>query len=510
MAQVNKIDSNATNLRYSEETSIGVADVSAVWRPLEPNSYADFGQELTLVPREPITDTRQRKKGVATDIDASGGFSTDLTQENLVDILQGFFFATIRDKDEITAITVVDGTGNDFEPAAGGDDYVADDLLFASGFDDAVNNGLHLVSGVPAATTIPVTTSLVTAAAQDGTVRRCGFEFATADADIDATGTLPTLTTSVKDMTDFDIIPGEWVFIGGDLAANQFVTAANNGFKRVLSVTANVMTFDKSDTTMITETGTGLDIRIFFPTRVLKNETGTSIVRRTYQLERTLGAPDDTLPAEIQAEYVVGAVPATLTFNISTADKLTVDLAFVGVDEETIDGPSSLKAGTRPSLVEADAFNTSGDFSRIKMNIVDTADENPTALFAFIQELTISVDNNVSINKAVGTFGGFDATAGKFAVAGSLSAYFGNTSTIDSIRANNDVTIDMHLVRNNQGISIDIPLVALGDGRLTVEADSPILQPITFEAADGTKVESTQDHTLLMGFWDFLPSLADT
>ena len=34
MAAVNKIDSNGTGLRYSLETSIGVADGSAVWSPL--------------------------------------------------------------------------------------------------------------------------------------------------------------------------------------------------------------------------------------------------------------------------------------------------------------------------------------------------------------------------------------------------------------------------------------------------------------------------------------------
>ncbi len=510
MAQVNKIDSNVTGLRYSEETSIGVADGAAVWRPLEPNSYADFGQEVTTVPRAPIVDDRQRKKGVLTDVDASGGFNTDVTQENLPDLLQGFLFADLRTKDEITAIAVVDGTGDDYEPVSGGDGYVADDLLFAQGFDDAANNGLKVVSGVPAAASIPVTTSLTTAAAQDGTVRRVGFEFAAGDLEIDATGTLPKLTTTVKDLTELGLIPGEYVFIGGDAALNQFATAANNVFARVLSVATNEAILDKADDTLVTDTGAAKELRLFFAPRVLKNETGSLIKRRTYQLERTLGAPDDSLPAEIQAEYLVGAVPATFALNIATADKLTADLTFISTDEETIDGPTSLKAGTRPLIVESDAFNTSSDFSRIKLSIVDKTDENPTALFAFVQELTLNLDNSVSMNKAVGTLGAFDATAGAFVISGSLTVYFSNVSQIAAIRANDDITLDLHMVRSNKGISIDMPLLMLGDGRPAVEADAPITAPLTFDAAKGSKVDSTLDHTLLMSWYDFLPTLAET
>jgi hypothetical protein len=511
VAQLQKIDSNVTGLRYAEELSLGVLPGSPVWTPLEPNSYADFGGEISTIARNPINPSRQRKKGTTTDLDASGGFNTDITQENLQDILQGFFFADLRVKAEVggsSEITNVDGTTEEYEAAAGLDVFEVGDLVHASGFTNAANNGLKRVTTV-SATDLAVAEDLVDetppAAAKLVAV---GFQFDAGDADIDTSGSLPALTTTTKDLTELGATPGEWVFLGGDTAAVQFANSENNGFARVRSVTADTMTFDKTASTMVPETTTTETIQIFVG-RVLKNETGTLITRRTYQLERTLGAPDDAAPADIQAEYLVGAVPNELTMNIATADKLHADLSFVGIDVEQIDAATALKTGSRPAIAEADPFNTSSDFSRIKMAEVSDTDAAPTPLLAFLQELTITLSNNASPNKAVGTLGAFEVTAGTFQIGGSMTAYFSDIAAVQAVRNNADVTIDAHLVKQNAGISIDIPLLSLGDGRPSVEQDEPITLPLSMDAATGAKIDTNLDHTLLMVFFDYLPDLAD-
>ena len=335
-----------------------------------------------------------------------------------------------------------------------------------------------------------------------------GLQGTAGDLDVDATGNLPTLTSTTIDFTTLGLIPGEWIFIGGDLAADQFTNAVNNGFARIRSIAATILTLDKTPATMVTEASTTETIRLFFG-RVLKNETGTLIKRRTYQLERTLGAPDDTLPAEIQAEYVEGAVPSEFTLNVASADKLTADLAFVGIDNTQIDGPTSLKSGTRPAIVEADAFNTSSDFTRIKLSTVSSVDSNVTALFAFATEISININNNLTPNKAVSVLGAFDVTAGQFVVSGSLTAYFSNVSAVSAVRNNANITIDLIMAKSNAGIAIDIPLITLGDGRLNVEQDQAITLPLSLAAASGVSIVATLDHTLLMVFFDFLPTTAE-
>ncbi len=517
MAQVNKIDSNTTELRYSEETSIGVANASADWFPIEPNSYPDFGGQVTNVARSPILKDRQNRKGVLTDLEASGGFSADLTQEALPDLSQGMFFADLRKKDELVPTSVVEATDH-YVVAADGDDYVANDILFATGHDNAANNGKKTVTASTGTTVVCGGDALVDET-PTGTpvIRRVGHIMGSAELDvvIDGSGN-PTLSraSGTVDFTDWDLIPGEWIWIGGDTATSDFVNAENNGLKRVLSVAADTIVLDKSDATMVNETGGALLVEVYFAPRIIKNESNVSganaQTRRTYQLERTLGAPDDSLPAEIQSEYIIGAVASQLQLNVATADKMTFDLSFMGLDVEQRTGATGLKpSATRPDLIESEAYNSSSDVKRIEMAKVIAGDEAPTPLFGFIQELSLTIDNNLSVNKAVGVLGGFDITAGRFAVSGTLTAYFDNISAQQSIRANDDITIDVHSIKANQGISIDLPLITLGDGLPSVESDAPITLPLSFEAATGAKVDATLDHTAMIMFWDYLPDVAE-
>ena len=517
MTLVNKIDSNVTGLAYQEETSLGVANTGNPWKELAPNSYSDFGPSVTNVARAPIVNDRQRKKGVLTDLDASGGFSGDLTQEVLPDIGQGVFYADLEGNGD-TACSQATLTGSILTHTAltGGDAFQIGDLIFVTGFATAANNGLKEIATVTDTTNITTVEALVdeTTTAH---IRRVGHEWAAGDLDVLASGSAYPTLTSGYDATLLRLIPGEWIFVGGDLAADSFpANAANNGWKRVRSITAGVITLDRSDATMVTEALTTETIRVFFGSRRLRNRgVAADIVRRSYQIERQLGYSDtdhDVTGGYQQAEYMEGAVASTLQVNIATADKMTFDIGFMGTTFSQVPSHATIdqrKVGSsRDAVVESEAYNSSSDVSRINMQEHSLTDEAPTQMFAYIQDLNFTIDNTLTANKAVGVLGAFDITAGIFAVSGSLNAFYADTATTTLIQTNADVSIDFHLSKANQGMSIDIPLVTLGDGRPNVEADAAIMVPLTFEAASGAKIDSAMDHTVMIMFYDYLPDAA--
>lgn len=502
----NKQDSNLTGLSYAEEETLGALPGTPIWYGLEPNSYSDFGGQIATVARNPINATRQRKKGTVTDLDASGGFNQDLTQNNLTRLLQGFMFADLREKPStipvngtavpctsVTAATDKFGFGSD--PGA----FVAGHLVKSSGFAVAANNLMTVVVSSDA-DDITVGNLLADEASPPATakVEVVGFQFGSGTSSISKNGELVRFNDSATNMTTLGLLVGEWVYVGGDATAMRFATNAG-GFARICAIAAGYLEFDKVSWTASAETGTGKTVQVFFG-NVLRNEPAAAdIVRRTYNIERTLGEDNDG----VMSEYLVGAVANEMTVNIPQADKINVDLTFVAIDNEQRTGAVGVKGGTRPTLVAEDAINTSSDFARIKLALVDPANAAVSPLFAFATELTLTINNNVSPNKAIGTLGAFDTSTGTFEVGGSMTAYFADVVAVQAVRNNSDVTLDIVIAKDNAGIVFDIPLLSLGDGRLNVEQDQPITLPLEQNAA-----ESAFGYTMLMMNFPYLPTAA--
>lgn len=499
----NKIDSNFTGLRYASEVEdkIGVLPGedgnpgSPVWKELEPNSYGDFGGQISTLARTPITANRQYRKGVTTDLDAAAGANIDFTQDNIYELMQGFMFADWRDTVSLGGageITNVDGTGNDFEAASGLDVFAADDIIFAAGFSDA-NNGRHVVS---AATATSVTVASLTdeVPAATASIRKVGVTTAAGDIEVDATGSLPALTSTTYDFTTLGVVPGGWIFIGGDLSTTAFTGANNNGFARVRSVAANRLELDKTQNTMTTEAGAAATVEIYVGD-LIRNENDPSLIKcRSYQFERYLSTAG--------FEYVKGCVPNTLTMNVSTADKINVDMAFVGTDVDPRKS-NNRKPGSFPNLeTSSSAFNTSSDFSRIRTS---ETDDFSAPLFAFITDLTLTINNNVTPAKAVGTLGAFAMNVGDFMAEGNITAYFSDVDAINAVRNNANVTIDFALAKENAGWVFDVPLLTLGEGRLNVEKDAPVTIPVSIQGAR----DPNYNTTLQAVHFAYLPTRAE-
>ena len=510
---VNKIDSNSTGLRFAEEECIGVLRVQGsslpapIWFPQEPNTYASFGAKVTTVARNPINPSRQRKKGTVTDLESSAGYAQDCTAGNLVRLMQGFCFAAARQK---AAVQPLNGTQNTvsgvtassktYTVNAGGAAFAANRLVFASNFSNPSNNGLKSVAS-STGTTVVVNETLVDEAAppSNANLQVVGHQFAAGDATISVTANVVALNTTAGDFTTMGFIPGEWVFVGGDAANTAFTSGS--GFARIVSVTAKVLTFDKvSWANPAADPGTGKSIRVFFGTVIRNEQDPLLIQRRSYQLERSLG--QDTVGP--QYEYVVGAVPNEFTLNVKQADKVTMDFTYVGTGYETNNGTVGPKAGARPDALVEDAFNTSSDFSRIRMSLVVPGTPNPQPLFAFATDITLTIKNNVTPNKAIGILGAMDVSAGTFEVGGTSTVYFATVDAAAAVRNNSDVTLDIIMVKKNTGLLFDIPLLTLGNGEATVAQDQPVMLPLDTNAA-----QSTFGNTLLFMHFPYLPTIAE-
>ena len=504
----NKIDSNITGLAFAEETTLKTLPGTPVWYGLEPNSYSDFGGELSTVARAPIDPSRQNKKGTITDLDASGGFNIDFTKSNLTRLLQGFFFADARELPNTkalnaaaVALTGVTAASKTYAAASGLGAFTALQLIYASGFSNATNNGLKTVASSTAGTVV-VNETLINEAAPPvaAKLQTVGFQFASADINLAVVSGIPSLVATAADFTTLPgLTVGAWVFIGGDAGATTF--ANNVGFARIKSIAAKAIAFDDTTFAPVNETGTGKTIRIFVGTMLRNEKTPSLIKRRSYNIERQLGEG----PTSTQAEYLEGAVANEFTLNIPQADKLNADLSFVACDNTHKSGESGdeIKTGTRISALGEDAFNTSSDIYRIKMSVIDPASSNPSALFGYVSEATVSINNNVTPNKAVGILGAFDTSAGNFEVGGSITAYFTTVSAVRAVRNNADVGLSVIGASSNAGFVFDIPLLGLGGGRLNVEKDAPITVPLEPAGA-----ENANGYTMFYESFSYLPNVA--
>jgi len=501
-----KIDSSSTALHFAVEATPKVLPGSARWYELEPDSYEDFGAEVTTIARRPINVGRQQKKGVVTDVEADGGFSQDFVPQ-LARLLQGFMFADARE--QFTTVTLEDTTSNDetitgvtsgpdtYTAAADLDGFAVGDLIFASGFTNAANNGLKVVT-VVTATVLTVTPATLVAEASPPAAAKLetvGFVFDSGELSIDNGATIITLTATTTDCTTLGLLPGMWIYLGGDLTDEKF--ANNEGFARVVATTTTTITLKELTWTAAVEAGGTLDIRMFFGTFIKNENTSALIKQRTFQLERQLG--DDG--GGVQSELLIGASCNELTLNLTAAEKATIDLSFVGLDTERRTGATGIKTGTRITAVVEDAFNTSSDVVRNRMYVVSTAAHTPAALFSFISELTLTINNNVSGLKAIATLGSFATNVGIFEVSGNITAFFQTLASVTSIRNNDDIGYNTIMAKDNTGVIFDVPLLSLGGGRVTVAQDEPVTIPVESSGA-----KNTDNYTLSLNFFAYLPN----
>jgi tail tube protein len=488
-----RVLTNNISLAYSIEAVFGVLNTSGEWKLLEPNDITTFGATITTVARSPISKDRQRKKGTVVDLDSAAEFEHDLTKEVFIDFAEGFVFArftglansVIRSGASQQSLAADDdpppaGTDSGYTHSALSAAYPTGQLMYARGFSNATNNGLKQVITGSTTTSTLISTALVDEVptlAANATLEVAGFRFGTSEISITVTGTTAVITriAGTKDFTTLGLTPGQLIHVGGLLLANQF--SAGKGYARVVSIpSATVINLDKLSSTLVTDNGTGDTVDLLYG-RFLRNVATdhADFLERSYQFEAAL--PNLGAGATPRYEYSLGNLANTMALSLPLADKATVTFGFVGTDTGVPTATRATNAATPTVVRQSVAFNTSQDILRLRIQKVDE-----TGLTTCFKDVTLTLNNNVSPEKCLGTLGAVFMNTGNFEVDLEGQILFTEEAVASAVRNNETVTMDTLLKNGDGALCIDIPAMTLGGGDKEFPVNESVLMNLTGQA----------------------------
>ena len=501
MTKVLKIDSSSVGLYMAKEQSINVLPETPVWQQLEPSEIGDVGGETTQTSRTIIRPDRQNSRGAITDLSASADFTQELSQNNALELFQGFCFAQAHEpfttKPLNSAGTTVECSTDTYTLTDATFDTSSVDagsLIYAHGFTISANNGLKTVDTV-ADNVITVTSAggVTTEDAGDGVIEVVGK---TVSATISVTG---KVKLGFTDADELGLEIGQWIFVGGD--TNKFTT---NGtfYARIGAIEEDGLTLDFTTNPAELSAEDSTTVDLFWGITIHNEKDIDKIKRTTYTIEERLGFADqeNTIP---QASYVSGCVPSEMTITVENSALSKIQYQFTGCRFYTKKG--TLATGNRLDAWDEKGYNNANEVYLACLSTVSNDPEKtaPAELFAFMTSGNITINNNTNENKAVGCLGAFDISVGKFDVTANPNVYFTDADVIKSLKENIDVGMQIIMSRNNEGIAFDIPMMGMGSSIPSVSDGEPLMMDLT---ANGAK--SKYGYTFAFQNFKYLPDVA--
>lgn len=483
---------NEISLAAATEASLGTLPASPVWDLMEPNTINAFGATIVKTARNPISRLRQRRKGAVTDLDSSVEFEADFTGQVAKRFLPNFVFANWSGVTALQSGALFDNlaavaTGNEFQHDSIGTALPVDTLVYARGFSTAGNNGLGVVNGTPSATATPVSgLTLVNETPGNfagATLEVAGFRTVAGDLSIAVTGTDGVLTSAGDiDFTDYDLTPGQLIYIGGLTSATRWASG-RHGSARIVSIdSATQLTLDKirttpSATALQTQApGDSNPVDILFG-RFLRNVDvdDADYLERSEQFE--LAYPNLAGVGTDAYEYAEGNYADTLSINIPGQDKATLTVGFIGTDTDAATTTRAANGATPVEGVETVAYNTSSDLARLRLENID--EDGLTTCF---KSMTLTLANGVTAEKCLGSLGALGLNTSNFLVDLETVVTFDNVEVTEALRNNVTCTIDFVLKNDDGAVAFDIPSLTLGDGSKEFEVGQTVRINLAGEA----------------------------
>ena len=498
-----RVLTNSTGLRVATEASIGVLPGSPQWTIVEFDTISAYGAVITTTTRRPIGQGRGRRKGTVTDLESTVEYETDLTVDAFQLFVEGFMFAEHANVE----FFLQDGTGTIPPPAvAGTDDFTIDpasallagkvqfvggaaiSLAYAKGYTNAANNGLHALNVDLASTDteLQVGSTLVAETPPlNATLEICGMR--TDDCTLTISGATATLVSAADIVwTTTGIVVGQFIHIGSVTAAGLIQNAYDDagtddifGYMRVTAITATTLTCDKLGAAFTGGPHTPDTVDVMFG-RFSRNVLVTAstdddrYLERSYQFEQSF--PDLGGVGVDQYEYAIGNFINEIALNLPAQDKSTVGMGFIGTNSDDITSSRKTGAVTAISPLRTTAFNTSSDIVSLTTDVVSLVSD------VCFKSLTLSLKNNVSPEKCLGTLGAVFVNAGLFEANLEGQMLFTSATIVNNIKNNVTTTFTAILANEDGAIVIDMPEATLGGGAREYPVDQSVLVNITLQS----------------------------
>lgn len=483
-------DTNATSLAV---TKTATPEADSVWFYQQPNDIGAFSPAIETVARSPISLSRQDQKGTITNLTANPAWPQDLTMDGIAFWGDVALFTKWKgpaagalgyDVSSVTTSAYTVSANGALQERA---------LAVASGFTNTANNGLKQVGNGSTPTSVIVTDTLIseTIIPASAQLHECGFRFPDGDLQVDAVG---NLTTTATDLTTLPINAGQNLWLGGEADVNKFDTAADYGLIRIVAIETNRLIIDKRQQPFAVDAGTGKQIDLYYGNwcRVV------SVDHPDYTCTEMTVEIGYNLPAGQAYEYSVQSVINTLALATPLTDKATLDFNFVAKD---IPGATTTrKAGTFRNFKSNEAFNTSADFARLRLQ-----DKDENGLTTIFTDHTTTINNNVTPKNVLGTLGAAGINVGQFQIEQSMTTLFTDIAVTTAIRNNATSGFDMSLRNNDGGFMVDIPEMTIGDGTKSFPTNDKVEIALTNNAYQSIKF----GYTISLSLFRYLPPKPD-
>ena len=479
-----RVLTNTTGIQYAIEATPGVLPGGTpAWKQLEPNSIASFGSTFTKTARNPISKSRQARKGKNTDSDSGLEIEADLTMDHFKDFIEAFVFARAIGPDnyESTAATATGYTVPAMSAGAAGrityGASAAKTLVFARGFALPANNGLKPVTAVhaAAATELKVAGNAAETVqpTQSAEVSLAGVRAAAGDLEIDADG---NLISTVLDFTTLGLSRGQSIHIGGIDITHQFFNEENLGFAELAVIEAHKLTLKNRDQDYVVDDGTstgagGADVAIdlLFGQYIRNVDVGAAdYLERTFNFELT--SPNLGTAGATMYEYSRGNYANTMTLDLALSDLAKTTFNFVGLDTDVPTATRAAGAANAKVPNETDSFSTSSDIARIRL-----ADLDETGMTTDFKSLTLTLSNSVEGEKVLAKIGPAYMNFGNFGAVVESQMLFTNPAIIERIRCNRDLQWDTVLYNSDGGVRLAITCLTLEGGDREYPANQSVL-----------------------------------